>query len=63
MTMKARYRYDLHKDYLELECLRDMIDSYLEDGNNIDCKPYQIRYDEIVDAIDRGEGERGLYEQ
>ena len=38
-----------------------MIDSYLEDGNNIDCKPYQIRYDEIVDAIDRGEGERGLY--
>ena len=61
--MKKRYRYDLHKDYLELEALRDMIEPYLEEGNFEGCKPYQKRYDEIVDAIDRGEGERGLYEQ
>ena len=63
MTMKKRYRYDLHKDYLELEALRDMIEPYLEEGNFEGCKPYQKRYDEIVDAIDRGEGERGLYER
>ena len=63
MTMKKRYRYDLHKDYLELEALRDMIEPYLEEGNFEGCKPYQKRYDELVDAIDRGEGERGLYEQ
>tara|TARA_R110002051_G_scaffold324930_2_gene424653 strand:- start:765 stop:989 length:225 start_codon:yes stop_codon:yes gene_type:complete len=56
------YRYDLHKDYLELECLMSTIESYLEEGNNVDCKPYQERYQLITESIDRGQGERSLYE-
>lgn len=57
-----KYRYELHKDYLELECLMSTIESLLEEGNNVDCKPYQERYNLIIESIDRGQGERGLYE-
>tara|TARA_Y100000590_G_scaffold455334_1_gene603789 strand:+ start:5473 stop:5682 length:210 start_codon:yes stop_codon:yes gene_type:complete len=62
MGLKNKYRYDLHKNHLELECLMNTIESYLEEGNDIDCKPYQDRYNLIVESIDRGMGERGLYE-
>tara|TARA_R110002096_G_scaffold136556_6_gene289280 strand:+ start:153 stop:332 length:180 start_codon:yes stop_codon:yes gene_type:complete len=57
-----KYRYVLHKDYLELECLITTIESYLEEGNNVDCKPYQERYKLIIESIHRGQGEMGLYE-
>lgn len=57
-----KYRYELHKDYLELECLMTTIESYLEEGNDSDCKPYQERYQLITESIDRGQGERSLYE-
>ena len=57
-----KYRFELHNEYLELECLMSMIEEYLEEGNDGGAKPYIERYELIVDAIDKSHGERMLYE-
>jgi len=57
-----KYRYELHDEYLELECLMFTIRDILEEGNSRCAKPYQERYQLITESIDRGQGERSLYE-